>query len=446
MASRLGVSVQTLASGIWDDGDEPGQPSWPSRGAGAEGGVIGGSRSSQSRGCRSLASASASTISSMCQATGPPLSPSRWPGARCCTLVSGVVKAHQRGEALLALAEAEAVIAAYRVAHAAAIDDAAMARAEVLIVAYDARWAASMADYEVIGVEVEFVATIPGRKRLRVAGKLDAILRRRADGVVMFVEHKTSGADLSLGSTYWARLRMDPQVSIYFAGARELGHDPHACIYDVIVRPDLRPLKATPVELRKYTKPTAKEPVSRLYANQRENDETIDEFRARLAAAVVAAPETYFARAEIVRLESEIEESQRDVEELALQIRQGPITGVAARNPNACFLYGRTCSFLGACGKAGRRRSTTRRSFARPSASTKSFQSSTNHQPPNAEEEGTMATTTCSENETRATTTNQPTRSREERCHHRTEAIHHLRGRGHREDDARGRRAEPDLL
>ena len=206
----------------------------------------------------------------------------------------------------------------------------------MLVIAYDARWAASMADYEVIGVEVEFVATIPGRKRLRVAGKLDAIVRRRADGVVMFVEHKTSGADLSLGSTYWARLRMDPQVSIYFAGARELGHDPHACVYDVLVRPDLRPLKATPTELRKYTKATAKEP-SRLYANQRENDETIDEFRKRLAAAVVAAPETYFARAEIVRLESEIEESQRDVEELASRSRQGPITGVAARNPNSRF-------------------------------------------------------------------------------------------------------------
>ena len=257
-------------------------------------------------------------------------------------------KAHQRGESLLALPDAEVAMVAYRAAHLAAIDDAAMARAEVLIVAYDARWAASMADYEVIGVEVEFVATIPGRKRLRVAGKLDALIRRRSDGVVMFVEHKTSGADLSLGSTYWARLRMDPQISIYFAGARELGHDPHACIYDVIVRPDLRPLKATPAELRKHTKPTKTEP-SRLYANQREADETIEEFRGRMATAVAVAPEAYFARAEIVRLESEIDDSQRDVEELALQIRSGAHTGVSPRNPNACFLYGRTCPFLSAC-------------------------------------------------------------------------------------------------
>lgn len=257
-------------------------------------------------------------------------------------------KAYQRGEPLLALSDAEAAMATYRAAHAAAIDDAAYARAEVLIIAYDARWAASMAEYEVIGVEVEFVATIPGRKRLRVAGKLDALIRRRSDGVVMFVEHKTSGADLSLGSTYWQRLRMDPQISIYFAGTRELGHDPNGCIYDVIVRPDQRPLKATPVEVRKYTKATAKEP-SRLYANQRENDETIAEFRERLANAIAPAPEMYFARETIVRLESEIEESQRDVEELALQIRSGPQTGVSPRNPNACFLYNRACPFLSAC-------------------------------------------------------------------------------------------------
>lgn len=257
-------------------------------------------------------------------------------------------KAHQRGEGLLALADAEAALATYRAAHAAALDDAAFARAEVLIIAYDARWSASMAEYEVVGVEVEFIATIPGRKRLRVAGKLDVLLRLRSDGSVWYVEHKTSGADLSAGSTYWQRLRMDPQVSIYFGGVRALGYEPHGCIYDVLVRPDQRPLKATPVELRKYTKPTKTEP-SRLYAKQRDTDETIDEFRGRIAAEVAAAPETFFGRAEVVRLETEIEESQWDVEELALQIRGGPLTGQSARNPNACFLYNRPCPFLSAC-------------------------------------------------------------------------------------------------
>ena len=294
-------------------------------------------------------------------------------------------KAHQRGESLLALPDAEVAMVAYRAAHLAAIDDAAMARAEVLIVAYDARWAASMADYEVIGVEVEFVATIPGRKRLRVAGKLDALIRRRSDGVVMFVEHKTSGADLSLGSTYWARLRMDPQISIYFAGARELGHDPHACIYDVIVRPDLRPLKATPAELRKHTKPTKTEP-SRLYANQREADETIEEFRGRMATALrlrrrltSLAPRS-FGWSRRLTTRSEMSRSWR------CKFGPVPTPGLVQGIRTPAFCTGGPVRF---CRPATEpRRSTTKRSSARRSASTKSCLFSTEITPTNPEREG----------------------------------------------------------
>lgn len=243
---------------------------------------------------------------------------------------------------LLAFTDALAAMARHRET-ATGIDDAAMAKAEVIMAAYDARWAPSMAEWEVLGVEVEFIAVIPGRKRLRVAGKLDKLLRRRSDGSIWFGEHKTSGADLSLGSTYWQRLRMDPQVSIYHQGLRELGHEPAGCIYDVIVRPEQRLLKATPLDKRKYTKAGA------LYAKQRENDETIEEFRKRVSGLVAEEPDAYFARAEIVRLDSEIEASAEDVTETALQIRAGSQTGVAPRNPGACQMYGRTCEFVDVC-------------------------------------------------------------------------------------------------
>lgn len=253
-----------------------------------------------------------------------------------------------RDGSLLALPDALAAMAAYRTTAPGNVDDASFAKAEILMAAYDARWAPTMGEYEILGVEVEFIATIPGRRRLRVAGKLDKLVRKVADGSVWFVEHKTTGADLSLGSTYWQRLRMDPQVSIYHSGCRELDYEPAGCLYDVIDRPGQRPLAATPPELRKYTKATAKEP-SRLYANQRETDETVEEFRERLGGIIAANPDAYFARAEVVRLETEIEASQEDVTELALQIRAGSQTGVAPRNPGACFLYNRPCEFLDAC-------------------------------------------------------------------------------------------------
>lgn len=249
----------------------------------------------------------------------------------------------------IALHKALTALQAYRLDNQnAAIDDAAMAKAEIMMAAYDARWAADMSQWEVLGVEVEFMVVLPGRKRLRISGKLDKLLRKRADGSIWFGEHKTTGADLGAGSTYWQKLRLDPQVSIYHLGVRELGYEPAGCLYDVIDRPDQRPLLATPEALRKYTKATAKEP-SRLYANQRAADETVEEFRERIGALVAEAPEKYFARAEIVRLESEIEESLKDVTEMALQIRAGSLTGTAPRNPDACFKWGRPCDMYDAC-------------------------------------------------------------------------------------------------
>jgi hypothetical protein len=246
---------------------------------------------------------------------------------------------------LLALSDALAAMALYRAEIAPSIDDANAAKADLLMTAYDRRWAASMAEWEVLGVEVEFMVVLPGRKRLRVSGKLDKLLRKRVDGSIWFGEHKTSGADLGPGSTYWQKLRMDPQVSIYHMGVRELGHEPAGCLYDVVENPKQRPLLATPVELRKYTKKDG-----RIYANQRETDETIGEYQERIAGMIVENPDRYFARVEVVRLDTEIEESLKDVTEMALQIRAGSLTGTAARNPDACFKWGRPCDFYPVCG------------------------------------------------------------------------------------------------
>lgn len=246
-----------------------------------------------------------------------------------------------------ALANAHLAMEAYR-AKSSAIDDAAMAKAQIMMTAYDLRWAPTMDEWDVLGVEVEFVAIIPGRRGLRVAGKLDALARKRNDGTVWFVEHKTTGADLSAGSTYWQRLRMDPQVSIYFGGCRSLGYEPVGCLYDVIDRPKQKPLKATPEEDRKYTKATKKEP-SRLYSGQRELDETPEEFQERIATLISANPNAYFARVEIARLESELDESAKDVEAIALQIRDSATAEHSPRNPGACHQYGRTCEFHGVC-------------------------------------------------------------------------------------------------
>jgi hypothetical protein len=124
-----------------------------------------------------------------------------------------------------------------------------------------------------------------------------------------------------------------------------MGLDPVGTIYDVIVRPDERPLKATPIEKRKYLKndPT------KLYANQRAEDETVDEFKSRMAKAIMDEPDLYLARADVVRLDSELEAFDRDNYETAIEIRDASRTGRAPRNPDSCFKFNRPCDFLPVC-------------------------------------------------------------------------------------------------
>lgn len=253
------------------------------------------------------------------------------------------------GRELLALEEAQAAIA--KAAHTASFfDEATAAKAELLMLGYHARWAPTMGDWEVIAVERQFEAPMPtptGAKRvrgLRVAGKIDVLVRRVADATVWIVEHKTTTADLTPGSTYWARLRMDTQVSVYFEGTRALGHDPVGCLYDVLVKPEQRPLKATPEDKRKYLKGTTK-----LWANQRAEDETMDAFKSRMAALIMDAPEAYFQRSEVVRLEQELEESRRDTYDTAIMIREAKNAGRAPRNADACMSYGSICSYYEVC-------------------------------------------------------------------------------------------------
>ncbi len=230
------------------------------------------------------------------------------------------------------------------------LGDFDLVKAEALLTGYHCRWSPEMPGVEVLAVEAEFRSPLSepdtGEESAtwQLAGKIDAIIRE--DGLIYLIEHKTSSVDLSPGSAYWSKLRMDPQISIYHDGARSLGYEAHACIYDVIAKPDLRPLKATPVEKRKYRVEDNK-----LYANQREADETPSEYRNRILKAITEKPDRYFQRAIVVRLDSELDEARRDIWATAQSIEAR--STVSARNPDACFNFHRPCDYLDVCSGAG---------------------------------------------------------------------------------------------
>ena len=156
-------------------------------------------------------------------------------------------------------------------------------------------------------------------------------------------EHKTTTDNLGLGSTYWRMLTLDNQISTYVTGAKSLGHDVDGVLYDVLRKPALRPLMATPVESRKYKADGS------LYANQRDRDETPAAYRDRCMAVIAEEPDRHYQRGVVVRLESEERDAANDAWQTAEQIRLSTNSERWPRNVSACRQYSRMCEFWDGC-------------------------------------------------------------------------------------------------
>ena len=232
-----------------------------------------------------------------------------------------------------------------------ALDEYDQIRAEVLMRGYDARWAQSE-DIEVLAVEHQFITSLrnpltgAASRTYELAGKLDIVVLNRADERVYIGEHKTSGDDISPGSQYWEKLRIDAQISTYFEGARAMGYEPAGCLYDVIGKPKQKPLQATPEEKRRYTKAGV------LYAQDRDRDETADEYGARLAEVICKDPDKFYRRGFVVRLPDEEREAAFDVWQTARRMREDKAAAIWPRNPNACERFNRMCDYFDYCTRA----------------------------------------------------------------------------------------------
>ena len=268
------------------------------------------------------------------------------------------------------------------------LDAFALVKARVMVAAYCAKYTRLAARSEVLAVEQEFRAPLVDPDTgvdlaafgWQLGGKVDAIIRL-PDGRVAIVEHKSAGRDASAGSDYRARLTLDAQVGLYFDGADALGYPADLCLYDVLVKPSQEPFAATPEADRKYTQARSKackgcaqkkdpkpaphidhdtgltcdgagrvttDPGGALYANLRDRDETVDEYEARLLAAVEADPDRYLIQAEIVRTDEERADCRRDAVAVVRAIEVERRRHYAARSAQACFAHGR-CDYLDAC-------------------------------------------------------------------------------------------------
>lgn len=269
------------------------------------------------------------------------------------------------------------------------VNEYMLATVEELLRGYAIRWA----DDGLTAVAVEQSFDVPllnpetghASRTFRIGGKFDGIVKS-ADTRLHVEELKTSASDIEPGSLYWEKVRaLDTQVSIYIQGARASGYAVDDCLYTVIRKPGIKPLKATPEESREYKKEKSKacpeckkksagpaphmvqvgdegesrivecadgrvitDPGGQLYANQRLTDETPEEYRLRVREDIAENPTRYYARATIVRLEHDEREHAFDMWQSAKLLHEAERSGFAPRNPDACNAMG-ACPYLAVC-------------------------------------------------------------------------------------------------
>ena len=167
-----------------------------------------------------------------------------------------------------------------------------------------------------------------------LAGKIDGLT---ADYVV---EHKTTGEDIGPDSEYWARLRVDPQISLY-----SLASNRNKVLYNVIRKPTIRPRQVPLLDddgIKIVTDDATGERVQNKNGTWKQSatdgctlhtrPETPSEFCARLREDICARPDFYFARREIPILADHMDEFRAEVWQQAKLLMECQRSGYWFRN------------------------------------------------------------------------------------------------------------------
>lgn len=198
------------------------------------------------------------------------------------------------------------------------------------------------ASWKVFAVEKTFEVSTGYGKRL--IGKIDAFIEK--DGSYFLIEHKSTTRWNGDGSEYLHNLLWEEQPTNYLYAINKMKEDGtitapeiKGIFYVITEAPKLSPRLATPIELRRYKRDGS------LYANQRAEDETPEEYLQRCADWYAEAPRvhTHFE----YRTPQEISDQIADLNLVFRDMTEAEKAGTYYRNPGACFFI--DCPFRPKC-------------------------------------------------------------------------------------------------
>ena len=211
---------------------------------------------------------------------------------------------------------------------------------------YYKRWSEDLKLYDVVSAELQFYIpkALEGANPYSPsrAGKLDVLVRRKSDGRLIIIEHKTAGAYSKAdeaGSAYWTKLSMDTQLAFYTDCVRNISGEMPLVMYDVILKTRSAPLKS---RARKKKDETPGEFEMRKAADC----ETLSQYHARLTNTYVEEARVRYFRKEVNITGQELETKLGEINQVIHQIENNEIR---IRNTSACSSYGSTCEFMGVC-------------------------------------------------------------------------------------------------
>ena len=212
-----------------------------------------------------------------------------------------------------------------------------------MIEAYHAKYRRE-ATTHFVAVEKEFYYDLTSDVVL--AGKVDAIAKNSAGGHLLY-ETKTVAR---IDGNYLERLWSARQTLIYnYIPNKE--YDIRGVVYDLVGKPTIKRLPATPVEKRRYVVDRVTgEP--RLHAKQRDRDETDAEFLTRLREWYQSHPEALH-RELIVYTPAQLEAIEHDVRNEVKRLKWHIQSGVWPRSLSSCHRFNRPCEFSPLCQSGG---------------------------------------------------------------------------------------------